>query len=133
VIQSIRRRRRGFTLIEIMIVVAIIGILSTMGYPMYTKYQCRAKQTEARTGLKTLYMAQDMYRARNDRYIDAISAPLILYPVLTGFDRYSFPIIHADPVSFSAQAVGHRGDMTGDVWAVNHEFDVVNLTPNHCN
>ena len=126
-------RVRGFTLIEITIVVVIMGVLAAIAYPMFSKYQCRAKQTEASSGLKTLYMAQDSYRGRNDNYVDAAAAPAILYPILMGYGRYTFPIVSADAVSFLARAEGRMGiDMQGDLWTVNEHFQLVNLTPNHC-
>jgi Tfp pilus assembly protein PilE len=116
-----------------MVVVVIIGVLSTMAYPLFSKYQCRAKQSEATTGLKALYIVQDGYRARHDRYIDAAMAPSILFPVLAGKERYDFQIISADATQFTAHAVGEAGgEMEGDTWAVNDVFDLVNLTPNHC-
>ncbi|MEG1454952.1 MAG: type IV pilin protein, partial [Comamonas sp.] len=52
---------RGFTLIELMIVVAIVGILSTVAFPSYQEYLRRAARSEAKAGL--LQAAQWMERA----------------------------------------------------------------------
>lgn len=54
-------RRKGFTLIEIMIVVAIIGILGAVAIPLYTGYTNRAKQVEAEEQLMTLASAEEDY------------------------------------------------------------------------
>ncbi len=50
-----RRRRYGFTLIELMIVVAIIGILAAIAIPNFVRFQARARQSEANTNLKSLF------------------------------------------------------------------------------
>ena len=48
---TIAMRQKGFTLIEVMIVVAIIGILSALAYPSYTEYIARGHRADARAGL----------------------------------------------------------------------------------
>ena len=58
-------KQKGFTLIEVMIVVAIITILATIAYSSYTQYKIRVQRTEAQSEI--LYIAQRMqsYRAVN--------------------------------------------------------------------
>jgi type IV pilus assembly protein PilA len=60
--------KKGFTLIELMIVVAIIGILAMIAIPNFIKFQCRAKQSEAKSNLKALFQAQKSYFAEYDEY-----------------------------------------------------------------
>jgi type IV pilus assembly protein PilA len=52
------RLQKGFTLIELMIAVAIIGILSAIAIPTFTKVQARSKQSEVKANLKAIFTAQ---------------------------------------------------------------------------
>ncbi len=50
-----KKLARGFTLIELMIVVAIIGILAAIAIPNFMKFQARARQSEAKANLKAVF------------------------------------------------------------------------------
>jgi type IV pilus assembly protein PilA len=64
--------RKGFTLIELMIVVAIIGILAAIAIPNFIKFQARSKQGEAKTNLKAVFQAEKSWYAEKDSY-DSLS------------------------------------------------------------
>jgi type IV pilus assembly protein PilA len=63
-----KKNRKGFTLIELMIVVAIIGILAAIAIPNFLKFQAKSKQSEAKTNLKAIYTAETGYYGENNTY-----------------------------------------------------------------
>lgn len=68
-------RSRGFTLIELMIVVAIIGVLASVAIPSFINYQLSSKRTEAYTNLSALAKAQSSYFAEFNDFVPTFSEP----------------------------------------------------------
>src|SRR5579859_4923468 len=59
---------KGFTLVEMMVVVAIVGALAAIAIPNYRKYQNRARQTEAKIALGAIYTAERAFSGENSTY-----------------------------------------------------------------
>ncbi len=66
-----KHSNRGFTLIEVMIVVAIIGILAAIAYPSYVEYVNRGNRTEGQAFLSDVAARQERYFSQNNAYITA--------------------------------------------------------------
>lgn len=62
------RNKKGFTLLELLIVVAIIGLLAVIAIPGYIGYQRRAVRTEAFSNLEALRLLEEQFFAENNRY-----------------------------------------------------------------
>ncbi len=67
-------RSNGFTLIELMIVVAIVGILAAIAYPSYQEYVRRGNRAEARATMLDIVQMQERFFSSNNAY-QAIAAP----------------------------------------------------------
>lgn len=63
-----KKHQTGFSLIELMIVVVIIGILSTIAIPQYQNFQKKAKQSEAKANLGGLYTTMKTFQAEWNQY-----------------------------------------------------------------
>ncbi|MDT8425858.1 MAG: type IV pilin protein [Methyloprofundus sp.] len=66
-------QNKGFTLIELMIVVAVIGILASIAYPSYQEYVLRAKRADGKAAILSAQLAQEKYRANNTTYLAVAS------------------------------------------------------------
>jgi len=62
-------RMKGFTLIELMIVVAIVAILAAIAYPSYTSSVLKGKRAQARTALAELLQQQERYMTQRNCYL----------------------------------------------------------------
>lgn len=62
------KRLRGFTLIELMVVVVIIAVLAAVAIPMYGKYAFRARRADGQDLLQRISMAQERFYATHNKY-----------------------------------------------------------------
>ncbi len=74
--KRLAKNSKGFTLIELMIVVAIIGILAAIAIPNFLRYQLKSKTAEARTNIGAIKTSQEAFRAEFDGYITAAAHPV---------------------------------------------------------
>jgi len=107
-------QQRGFTLIELMITVAIVGILGAIAYPSYTEYVRRGHRAEARTGLLQAQMWLERAATATGTYPLATAFPTNLTKVPG--DRYTITYTPTgDPVtSFTLTATRKPGSAQAD-------------------
>jgi type IV pilus assembly protein PilA len=87
--RSAARRRRGFTLVELMMVVAIVGVISALAYVGYAKYMRSAKLNEPIYVVQSIRAAQESYRAETMSYLD-VSPTDAYHPRNSGFNSTKF-------------------------------------------
>jgi type IV pilus assembly protein PilA len=99
--------QKGFTLIELMIVVAIIGILAAIAIPNFLAYQARSRQSEARTNLGAVFVSEVAFFGENNRYSDFTT---IGFTIAGTGNRYTY----RSPVA--AGTAGSSGAQGADVY-----------------
>ncbi len=132
-LSKMRRGQKGFTLIELMIVVVIIGILAALAIPRFMKATTKAKQSEAKQLLKQIYVMQRAYRQEFNVYPSyAATTPGtaavwadIGVEIQTGA-KYSYVCV-GGANAFTATATANLDDDAAvDTWTINQTGALTN-------
>ncbi|MFZ4537511.1 type IV pilin protein [Propionivibrio sp.] len=108
------KRHHGFTLIELMIVVAIVAILASVALPSYSDYITRGKIPEATSGLAAKRVQMEQYFQDERDYTLATACT----NDTTTSKYFDFSCTNATPTAFTLQAVG-KESMAGFTYTVN--------------
>jgi len=128
-----RKSNKGFTLIELMIVVVIIGILAALAIPRFMRSTTKAKQSEAKQLLKQVYTMQRAYRQEFDSYClngatASAAAPNAFAQIgveIMSTARYTY-VMTAAANTFSCVATANLDDdATNDVWQIDQTGNLV--------
>jgi type IV pilus assembly protein PilE len=108
-----RQRQAGFTLIELMVTVAVIGILAGVAYPSYTKQIAKSRRSDARAALVAAAQAMERWYSERATYAGATLGSGGIYAGSSVNGFYTLSIATQSASSFSLQATP-AGVQTGD-------------------
>ncbi len=104
------KRSKGMTLIELMIAVAVVGILATIAYPSYQNQVRRSNRADAITALTAMANAQERFYLANNTY--AATTPPLGFPATAGNSQrgfYTVAVPAASPTAFTLTAAAVVG------------------------
>jgi type IV pilus assembly protein PilE len=105
---NVGQNQKGFTLIEIMVVVAIVGILASIAIPSYTDYVKKGKAAEATANLADLHVKMEQYYQDNRTYLGGNCAPA------NGAKYFDYTCSVGPTASaYTLQAAGKAGESMG--------------------
>jgi len=105
-------RKRGFSLVELMIVVAVVAILVALALPSYSRYVRKANRGEAQSLLLNWANNQEIWRANDSDYASATSPVEIPAPT---HDLYGFRITNRTATTYTLTATPSTTDQLKDV------------------
>ena len=108
-----QRQGRGFTLVEVMIAVAVIGILTAVALPSYRQHVANSRRADARAAILSLAQVMERWYTERGTYVGATVGASGIYPSASPQGSYTMSISAQDATTFTISAAP-AGAQTGD-------------------
>lgn len=109
-----RHLNRGFTLIELIIAIAIVGILVGIAYPSYQDYVIRAGRSDGQAALLNLAAHMESYYTENNSYTGATSPAVLGLPATSNKDNYNLSVSALTATTYTLSATPIAGTPQAD-------------------
>ena len=109
------RRTSGFTLIELMIVVAVVAILATIAYPAYQEQIRKSRRSEAISALQDLQLRQERYRVDHAEYASTFTG-------MPTANQYTISITAYGPTNYTLTAAPTGGQVNDSCGTLSIEY-----------
>lgn len=108
---KIVKDKKGFSLVELMVVVAIIGILAAIAVPNFLNYQRKSRLSEAKANLGGIRTAEIAYNVEASTYLNAAETPARVLGTTPGSSTTAWPATGAGTANFATIGWGPTGDV----------------------
>ncbi len=128
------KKSDGFTLIEVMIVVIIVGILASIALPSYRSYVRRGKIQEATTNLSTARIKMEQFFQDNRTYVNYVDASCVPVPPITtaiiSSNKYFTYSCVSAAATYTITATGNASqDMSGYIYDIDESNNKDSTVP----
>lgn len=119
--------RGGFTILELMIVVTLIGVIASIAIPLFVQYQLKSRSAEGKINLAAIRTCEEAYFAEYKSYVTAVPEPPVLPgnarspfdSMTTNFAQLGFApegsVYFSYGVAVSADGAGYTADAAADI------------------
>jgi type IV pilus assembly protein PilA len=125
--------QKGFSLVELMVVVAIIGVLASLAVPKFQVFQAKAKQSEAKNNLSHIYTLEQTYFGDWDTFTALANLGFVTQGGgRNNNTRYNYSTLAASAAAFTAQAAATSTNVIAascgltDTWTITETKTLLN-------